>query len=103
MPANFIRHLGMVPSYYLRYYYAHDAAVAAQRGAVTRAEEGARLETELVALYADPAPDSKPPQPSQRGGAGDSGAAGDPPASAPREPPSRPGVHTAPAHTAALQ
>ncbi len=27
MPADFVRHLGMVPSYYLRYYYAHDAVV----------------------------------------------------------------------------
>ena len=27
MTADFIRHLGMVPSYYLRYYYAHDAVV----------------------------------------------------------------------------
>jgi len=27
MPADFIRHLGMVPSYYLRYYYAHDTVV----------------------------------------------------------------------------
>src|SRR6266571_2831526 len=27
MPADFIRHLGMVPSYYLRYFYAHDAVI----------------------------------------------------------------------------
>src|ERR1700728_1324120 len=38
LPAGFIRHLGMVPSYYLRYYYDHDAVLAAQRGSVTRAE-----------------------------------------------------------------
>ena len=44
LTADFIRHLGMVPSYYLRYYYAHDAVVAGQRGAVTRAEEVARME-----------------------------------------------------------
>ncbi len=61
MPADFVRHLGMVPSYYLRYYYAHDAVVAAQRGAVTRAEEVARLETELLALYADPELDKAGP------------------------------------------
>jgi 6-phospho-beta-glucosidase len=36
---------------------------------VTRAEEVARLETELLALYADPALDRKPPQLAQRGGA----------------------------------
>jgi 6-phospho-beta-glucosidase len=77
LPADLIRHLGMVPSYYLRYYYAHDAVVAEQRGAVTRAEEVARLETELLALYADPALDRKPPQLSQRGGAWYSEAAVD--------------------------
>jgi 6-phospho-beta-glucosidase len=66
-----------VPSYYLRYYYAHDAVAAAQRGAVTRAEEVARLETELLALYADPALDQKPAQLTQRGGAWYSEAAVD--------------------------
>jgi 6-phospho-beta-glucosidase len=77
LPADFIRHLGMVPSYYLRYYYAHDAVVAEQRGAVTRAEEVARIERELLALYADLALEVKPPQLSQRGGAWYSEAAVD--------------------------
>jgi len=69
MPAGVLRHLGMVPSYYLRYFYAHDAVVESQRGATTRAEEVARLEAELLELYADPALDTKPPQLAQRGGA----------------------------------
>ena len=77
MTADFIRHLGMVPSYYLRYYYAHDAVVESLRGATTRAEEVARLETELLDLYADPALDTKPPQLAQRGGAWYSEAAVD--------------------------
>jgi 6-phospho-beta-glucosidase len=77
LPAGFIRHLGMVPSYYLRYFYAHDAAVESQRGAPTRAEEVARLEAELLELYADPALDTKPPQLAQRGGAWYSEAAVD--------------------------
>jgi 6-phospho-beta-glucosidase len=77
MPAEFVRHLGLVPSYYLRYYYAHDAVVASQRGAVTRAEEVARLEAELLGLYADPALDRKPTQLAQRGGAWYSEAAVD--------------------------
>jgi 6-phospho-beta-glucosidase len=77
LPADFVRHLAMVPSYYLRYYYAHDAVVAAQRGAVTRAEEVARLEAELLALYADPLVTTKPPQLAQRGGAWYSEAAVD--------------------------
>ncbi|HEX9526005.1 MAG TPA: 6-phospho-beta-glucosidase, partial [Streptosporangiaceae bacterium] len=62
---------------YLRYYYAHDAVVCAQRGATTRAEEVSRLETELLELYADPALDTKPPQLAQRGGAWYSEAAVD--------------------------
>jgi 6-phospho-beta-glucosidase len=77
MAADFVRHLGMVPSYYLRYYYAHDAMVESLRGAVTRAEEVARLEAELLELYADPALDTKPPQLAQRGGAWYSEAAVD--------------------------
>src|SRR5690349_15832938 len=77
MPADFIRHLGMVPSSYLRYYYAHDAVVASLRGTTTRAEAVARLEAELLELYADPALDTKPPQLTQRGGAWYSEAAVD--------------------------
>jgi 6-phospho-beta-glucosidase len=78
MPAEFLRHLGMVPSYYLRYYYAHDVVVAAQReAAVTRAQEVAALERELLELYADPALDRKPGQLAQRGGAWYSEAAVD--------------------------
>jgi 6-phospho-beta-glucosidase len=69
LPADFVRGLGMVPSYYLRYYYAHDTVVSASRGAVTRAEEVARLEAELLSLYADPSLDRKPAQLAQRGGA----------------------------------
>src|SRR5512142_974763 len=77
MPAGFVRHLGMVPSYYLRYYYAHDAVVESLRGATTRAEAVARVEAELLELYADPALDTKPPQLAQRGGAWYSEAAVD--------------------------
>ncbi len=77
MPADFIRHLGMVPSYYLRYFYDHDAVVESLRGAETRAEAVARLETELLELYADPELSTKPPQLAQRGGAWYSEAAVD--------------------------
>ena len=31
LPLDLLRHLGVVPSYYLRYFYAHDAVVAEQR------------------------------------------------------------------------
>jgi 6-phospho-beta-glucosidase len=69
LPPGVLAELGMVPSYYLRYFYCHDAVVAEQRGHLTRAEEVARLERELLALYADPALDSKPELLGERGGA----------------------------------
>jgi 6-phospho-beta-glucosidase len=69
LPRAVLAELGMVPSYYLRYFYAHDAVVAEQRGRPTRAEEVARLERELLGMYADPARDRKPALLGQRGGA----------------------------------
>jgi 6-phospho-beta-glucosidase len=69
LPAALIREIGAVPSYYLHYYYDHDAVVARQRKEPTRAEQVARLERELLAAYADPALDRKPDLLSQRGGA----------------------------------
>ena len=68
-PAGVLQELGAVPSYYLRYFYCHDAVVAEQRRRATRAEEVARLERELLALYADPALDRKPELLGERGGA----------------------------------
>jgi 6-phospho-beta-glucosidase len=69
LPRAVLRELGMVPSYYLRYFYAHDAVVAEQRGHPTRAEEVARLERDLLGMYADPARDRTPDLLGQRGGA----------------------------------
>ena len=60
---------GFVPSYYLRYYYEHDAEVAAQRAAGTRAAAVAAIEAELLRMYADPALDTKPALLGERGGA----------------------------------
>jgi 6-phospho-beta-glucosidase len=60
---------GFVPSYYLRYYYAHDAEVAQQRKAGTRAAAVAAIEAELLRMYADPALDTKPALLGERGGA----------------------------------
>src|SRR5256884_470930 len=94
MPADFIRHLGMVPSSYLRYYYDHDAVVESLRGAETRAEAVARLEAELLELYADPELDTKPPQLAQRGGAWYSEAAADPPVSLTGDPRDAQAVNT---------
>jgi len=69
LPASVMDDLGAVPSYYLSYFYEHNAAVAQQRGRPTRAEEVARIERELLELYADPALDRKPELLSHRGGA----------------------------------
>jgi 6-phospho-beta-glucosidase len=69
LPASVMEDLGAVPSYYLRYFYAHDAVVAEQRARPTRAEEVARIERELLELYADPALDHKPELLTHRGGA----------------------------------
>ena len=61
--------LGVVPSYYLHYFYEHDAAVAQQRDQPTRAEQVAAIERELLEMYADPALDRKPELLTHRGGA----------------------------------
>jgi 6-phospho-beta-glucosidase len=69
LPAEVTRQLGAVPSYYLRYFWAHDSVVAEERTRPTRAQDVARLERELLDLYADPALDTKPALLGQRGGA----------------------------------
>jgi 6-phospho-beta-glucosidase len=59
-----------VPSYYLRYFYAHDEVLAEQlAGATPRAETVAEIERELLELYADPALTTKPSLLERRGGA----------------------------------
>jgi 6-phospho-beta-glucosidase len=58
-----------VPSYYLRYFYLHDAIVAEQRVTPSRGEEVAWIESELLRLYADPSVHIKPKLLGKRGGA----------------------------------
>jgi 6-phospho-beta-glucosidase len=69
LPASVMNEIRAVPSYYLRFFWAHDEVVAAERGQPTRAEKVAALEAELLEMYADPALDTKPDLLSQRGGA----------------------------------
>ncbi|PXX58755.1 6-phospho-beta-glucosidase [Nocardia tenerifensis] len=69
MPLSLIRRLGLVPSYYLRYYYQHDAVVEELRVKGSRAAEVAAIERELLDLYADPTLDTKPELLGTRGGA----------------------------------
>jgi 6-phospho-beta-glucosidase len=59
----------LVPSYYLRYFYAHDEVVGQQKQAPTRAAEVSAIEDELLKLYADPELDVKPEALTRRGGA----------------------------------
>jgi 6-phospho-beta-glucosidase len=59
-----------VPSYYLRYFYAHDEVLAEQLdGATPRAATVAEIERELLRMYADPSLNTKPALLEQRGGA----------------------------------
>jgi 6-phospho-beta-glucosidase len=68
-PLSVLRETGCVPSYYLRYYWAHDAQVEAQHGQPSRAQQVAELERELLEMYADPELDHKPALLGERGGA----------------------------------
>ncbi|HEV2347344.1 MAG TPA: 6-phospho-beta-glucosidase [Actinocrinis sp.] len=69
VPVSVIRRLGMIPSYYLRYYYMHDQVVEEERNAPTRASAVAQIEEKLLELYRDPSVDEKPELLSKRGGA----------------------------------
>ena len=68
-PLRLIEELGAIPSYYLRYFYAHDVVLAEQRVGVPRAAEVARIERELLELYRDEELAEKPALLEQRGGA----------------------------------
>ncbi|GAA0940172.1 6-phospho-beta-glucosidase [Kribbella koreensis] len=69
LPAELLLSLGVVPSYYLRYFYAHDEVVREMLDKPSRASEVAAIEKELLDLYADPTLDEKPALLEQRGGA----------------------------------
>jgi 6-phospho-beta-glucosidase len=69
IPAERIRDLGAVPSYYLRYYYAFDEVLEEQRSGYRRADEVIDLERRLLEMYADPTLDRKPDLLDDRGGA----------------------------------
>jgi 6-phospho-beta-glucosidase len=68
-PESVLREIGAVPSYYLRYYWAHDQVVEESRGKPTRAQQVAELERQLLEMYADPKLDRKPELLGERGGA----------------------------------
>jgi 6-phospho-beta-glucosidase len=68
-PADLIRSLGAIPSYYLKYYYAFDAVLKDQMNGHTRADEVIEIEAQLLDLYRDPTLHSKPALLENRGGA----------------------------------
>jgi 6-phospho-beta-glucosidase len=68
-PEWLVRQLGVVPSYYLHYFYNHDEAVAAARTEQTRGARVAEIERTLLGLYADETVDTKPELLGERGGA----------------------------------
>jgi 6-phospho-beta-glucosidase len=75
LPAQLVQRLGTVPSYYLHYFYEHDAVVDEERRSKSRAQVVSEIESELLHLYADETLDEKPELLKQRGGAGYSEAA----------------------------
>jgi 6-phospho-beta-glucosidase len=69
LPLALLRDLGVVPSSYLRYYYATAQVLDEQRRRPSRAEQVAEIERGLLELYRDPALDTKPELLERRGGA----------------------------------
>jgi 6-phospho-beta-glucosidase len=71
VPIDLLRLQRALPSYYVHYYYQHDAEVAQQSapGHRSRAEVVAELEAALLQEYRDPALVTKPEKLSYRGGA----------------------------------
>jgi len=69
LPRQILDRLGVVPSYYLRYYYAHDEVVRELRTKPSRAAEVAEMERQLLKMYGDQALDEKPALLAERGGA----------------------------------
>jgi 6-phospho-beta-glucosidase len=66
---DLVRRLGVVPSYYLHYFYEHDRVVDHQRDHRSRAQEVAEIERRLLELYADERVAEKPELLARRGGA----------------------------------
>jgi 6-phospho-beta-glucosidase len=69
LPRRLLDELGAVPSYYLRYFYAHDVVLREQLDGEPRAAVVQEIERNLLDLYRDPAVDERPDLLMQRGGA----------------------------------
>jgi 6-phospho-beta-glucosidase len=69
LPAKILSELHAIPSYYLRYFYEHDAVVQELKHSESRAEQVAAMERQLIEMYNDPSVDEKPELLAKRGGA----------------------------------
>jgi 6-phospho-beta-glucosidase len=69
LPRRLLDELGAVPSYYLRYFYAHDAVLREQLDGEPRAAVVQEIERGLLDRYRDPTVDERPELLMQRGGA----------------------------------
>jgi 6-phospho-beta-glucosidase len=69
LPRRLLDELGAVPSYYLRYFYAHDAVLREQLDGEPRAAVVQDIERNLLDLYRNPSVDERPDLLMQRGGA----------------------------------
>jgi 6-phospho-beta-glucosidase len=69
LPRPLLDELGVVPSYYLRYFYAHDAVLRELLESEPRAAVVQEIERELLDLYRDPEVNEPPGLLMRRGGA----------------------------------
>jgi 6-phospho-beta-glucosidase len=69
LPRALLDELGVIPSYYLRYFYAEREVVGEQQVEPPRAQVVAEIERQLLELYRDPVLAEKPALLEQRGGA----------------------------------
>jgi 6-phospho-beta-glucosidase len=71
LPTDLLQLLGVIPSYYLRYYYLTDEVLREQTAPdhVSRAQEVMDIERHLFESYRDPSLDHKPDLLESRGGA----------------------------------
>ena len=69
LPSSLLSMQRAVPSYYLRYFYAHDVVLKEQQEQPSRAQSVMEVEEALLRKYADPTLDVKPEELSLRGGA----------------------------------
>src|SRR6476469_913047 len=69
VPAELVRAVRAIPSYYLRYYYQTGQVVEDQRAGHTRAQEVIDIEGQLLELYQDQGLAEKPALLATRGGA----------------------------------